>query len=192
MIYHGFIIHHPIQHHPLQEETMRSKQHPVYLITLFTLIFLSATCDAVQMVSSQITQAGIYEAESVEKVEATETTTGYTTNASGLKLVKSTDTIPAKLGISFGFEYVLIGLKPNKKFRLKKIISHPKITKPDGTVSEGYEMMITKQADAFGTMKDISGYIFNNEYEIQPGEWKFTLMLKDEKLIEKSFIIVKE
>jgi len=171
---------------------MKPKKYLLSSLTLFTLICLPVICSAVQIISSQITQAGIYEAESVEKVEAADTTTGYTTNASGLKLVKSTDRIPAKLGISFGFEYVLIGLEPNKSFRLKKIISHPKITKPDGTVSEGYEMMLTKTADAFGTMKDISGYIFNNEYEIQPGEWKFTLMLGDEKLVEKAFIVFKE
>ncbi|MBC2714742.1 MAG: DUF3859 domain-containing protein [Desulfobacteraceae bacterium] len=171
---------------------MKHRTHSLYLLTLLTLICLPVICDAFRMVSGQITQAGIYEAESIEKVKAPETTTGYTTNATGLKLVKTTDTIPAKLGLSFGFEYVLIGLEPNKNFRLKKIISHPKITKPDGSVSEGYEMMITKKADAFGTIKDISGYIFNNDYEIQPGEWKFTLMYEDEKLIEKTFVVVKE
>jgi hypothetical protein len=46
--------------------------------------------------------------------------------------------------------------------------------------------------DAFATLKDISECIFNNEYEIQPGEWKFTLMPEDERLVEKVFIVVKE
>ena len=164
----------------------------VFFAFCVALINFSAVCDAFRMVSGQLTQAGIYEAASVKKVKAPVTDTGYTSNATGLKLIKSTDNIPAKLGLTFGFEYVLIGLEPNKPFSLKRIISHPKITKPDGSVSEGYEMMITKQADAFGTLKDIQGYIFNEPYEVQPGEWKFTLMYQDQKLIEKTFHVVKE
>lgn len=171
---------------------MKLRTCTLYLVTLFALTHFPADCDAFRMVSGQITQAGIYEAESIKNVKAAETTAGYTSNATGLKLVKTTDNIPAKLGITFGFEYVLIGLEPNKNFSLKKIISHPKITKPDGSVSEGYEMMITKQADAFGTLKDISGYIFSNDFEIQPGKWKFTMMYGNEKLVEKTFIVVKE
>ncbi len=171
---------------------MKLRTYSLYFAAMFALIHLPAVCDAFQMVSGQITKAGIYEAESVEKVNAAETTAGYTLNATGLKLIKPTDTIPAKLGLSFGFEYVLIGLEPNKAFSLKKIISHPKITKPDGTVSNGYDMMIKKKADAFGTLKDISGYRFDNDYEMQPGEWKFTLMYEDQKVIEKTFTVVKE
>ena len=53
-------------------------------------------------------------------------------------------------------------------------------------------MMITKKADAFGTIKDITGYILNHEYEVRPGKWKFTLMYGDEKLIEKVFTLVKQ
>ena len=171
---------------------MKQKTCTLFIVALFALIYFPSVSGAFQMVSGQITQAGIYEAESIEQMKAPETTTGYTSTAKNMKLVKTTDTIPAKLGISFGFEYVLIGLEPNKNFNLKKIISHPKITKPDGSISEGYEMMITEQADAFGTLKDISGYIFSNDYEIQPGEWKFTLMYGNEKLIEKIFTVVKE
>ncbi|RJP84583.1 MAG: DUF3859 domain-containing protein [Desulfobacteraceae bacterium] len=171
---------------------MKLKTCTLCLAALFALTYFPADCGAFRMVSGTITQAGIYEAESVKKIEAKETTAGYTSTATGMKLVKTTDTIPAQLGITFGFEFVLIGLEPNKPFSLKKIISHPKITKPDGSVSEGYEMMITEKADAFGTFKDISGYIFNNAFEIQPGEWKFTMMYGNEKLIEKTFMVVKE
>lgn len=171
---------------------MKIKTFTVFFVSFLILINFSAICDAFRMVSGQITQAGIYEAASVEKVKAPETDTGYTSNATGLKLIKTTDDIPAKLGMTFGLEYVLIGLEPNKSFSLKKIISHPKITKPDGSVSEGYEMMVTKQADAFGTLKDIQGYIFNEPYEVKPGEWKFTLMYQDQKLIEKTFRVIKE
>jgi hypothetical protein len=171
---------------------MKIRPFALHLAVLVALIHFPSIGHAFQMVSGEITQAGIYEAESVEQVNAPETTTGTTTTAKGLKLVKTTDIIPAKLGISFGFEYVLIGLEPNKDFQLKKIISHPKIKKPDGSVSEGYEMMVTEKADAFGTIKDISGYIFNHEYEIQPGEWKFTLMYDTAKVIEKTFTVVKE
>jgi len=171
---------------------MKIKAFIAYIVSFLVLIHFSSVCDAFQMVSGQITQAGIYEAASVEKVKSPETDTGYTSNATGLKLIKSTDDIPARLGMTFGLEYVLIGLEPNMSFSLKRIISHPKITKPDGSVSEGYEMMITKQADAFGTLKDIQGYIFNEPYEVRPGEWKFTLIYRDQKLIEKTFRVIKE
>ncbi len=52
--------------------------------------------------------------------------------------------------------------------------------------------MITKKADAFGTIKDITRYIFENDYEIQPGKWNFTIMHEGEKLIEKTFVVVKK
>ena len=171
---------------------MKIRTFTVCFVSFLVLFNFSALCDAFRMVSGQLTQAGIYEAASVQKVDAPETDTGYTSNATGLKLVKTTDDIPARLGLIFGFEYVLIGLEPNKSFSLKRIISHPKITKPDGSVSEGYEMMVTKQADAFGTLKDIQGYIFNEAYEVKPGEWKFTIVYQDQKLIEKTFHVVKE
>ena len=90
---------------------MKYMPRHLFIFTLLILLCVPVLGNAgFRMVSGEVTQAGIYQAESMEEVKAPETTTGYTTNATGLKLVKSTDTIPARLGTSFGFEYVLIGL----------------------------------------------------------------------------------
>jgi Domain of unknown function (DUF3859) len=74
------------------------------------LLFLSpdiARAQAVQAV--EITEFGIYTTERPTSSAAPGTATGRIDEVSNIKLVQSTATIPARVGVEFGFRYKIVG-----------------------------------------------------------------------------------
>jgi hypothetical protein len=74
------------------------------------LLFLSpdvARAQAVQAV--EITEFGIYTTERPTSSAAPGTASGRIDEVSNIKLVQSTATIPARLGVEFGFRYKIVG-----------------------------------------------------------------------------------
>jgi len=106
--------------------------------------------------------------------------------------VEQTERIPAKKDVYFSYQYRLSHLELKKTaqngvINLTRILKHPPITLPDGSVKSGSEYMIKgnmRQGEVFA----FDGYAFNEDYELVEGEWVFQIWYKGMKLVEQKFI----
>lgn len=118
------------------------------VITLCSCFTFGSQVQAVQRPQVQdptatIIEFGIYEV--VKKgiqYEHKESTAGYAEEGVEIRLVEKTTTIPLKKGIAFGFEWEAQGL-PDMPIKIAMRVKHPRTTKPDGTVSTGFDEMLS-------------------------------------------------
>ncbi len=156
------------------------------LFPLFACIAESTKED----VAGKIIEFGLIESITEEPIVKTpETTSGYTRNPLKVHFSKKTRQVPATLGIRFGFRYLITGLPENEQVTFLKKVQHPPITKPDGTVTNGFEFE-EKYTTVNGVVAIMTGYGFDHDYELADGDWKIEFWYKDKKLFSETFTVV--
>jgi len=151
----------------------------------------SAAAQAQQVQRVEIRDVGIYKAKVTGSDSAPGTAAGIYNTITNEELQERTTTIPAKLGIRFGFHYSIIGTPNNTPITLKMVTRYP----PPGlhnpatgnTLLRG-EYSRTKK---LGTADNYRDYGFDDEWELVPGTWTFEIWQDDRKLAEQSFTVVK-
>src|SRR5436853_6303330 len=83
------------------------------VLSLLLLALLSIAAEAQQVQRIEITEAGIYKAETGNRTAAPGTPGGSVVSLSGIKLVQKTTTIPAAVGTRFGIRYRIVR-QPNR------------------------------------------------------------------------------
>jgi hypothetical protein len=154
------------------------------------LIAFSGASEAQTVQRIDIIEYGIYTATRDKVVEQPATATGTSGLVSNIKLVRQTDTIPARLGVRFGFRFKIAGT-PNAVVKLKKItrVPSPGITNPKtGNVT----MTSVYSSDRTIGGINYTDYSFDDAWEIAPGTWTIELWDGDRKLASQSFNVVKE
>jgi hypothetical protein len=106
-----------------------------------------------------------------------------------VKLVELTDRIPIEKGRLFGFRFRVTGIDTQESVEVREVVTHPPMTKPDGTVSTQYETTVGLNV-RLGEVSDYAGYRLDHGYELVEGEWKFEFWLGDKKLLEQKFTTV--
>jgi hypothetical protein len=158
------------------------------LISLLLLAALSNAAGAQTVQRIEITEFGIYRSKTTEVVAAPGTATGTEWLVTDIKLVKQTTTVPARLGVEFGFRYKIIG-RGGASVRLKKLtlIPQPGIRNPKtGNTSVRSESFLDRKV---GTT-NYTSYGLDNSWEIVTGTWTIELWDGDRKLASKSFNVV--
>src|SRR5207249_296509 len=128
-----------------------------------------------------------------EIVNSPETTSGVTRVPAGTPiLIASTNRIPAKMGVRFGMSYEIINVvAPDGQIKVTKIARHPKITKPDGTTSEGFTFTEPQWIKG-GRVVGWTGYGFDHDYELAAGDWEFEMQLEGKTLLKQKFTVFKQ
>lgn len=111
----------------------------------------------------------------------------YTPNAF---VSRKTDTIPAARGKGFGFRFTVRGLPAGTTVRLRKVVSHPTMRRPDGSTSTGYETALELPVGHDGSVTATEGYSLDDDFELLPGPWRIEIWLGDRKLVGKTFNLV--
>jgi hypothetical protein len=65
---------------------------------------------------------------------------------------------------------------------------HPEIVRPDGNVSKGFSSrheLVAKQ----GTVASCTGYSFDQDFELKPGGWVFSIWDQDHELVRQEFVV---
>ena len=135
----------------------------------------------------RVTQYGLYEVlRTGPLVDKPDTNTGKTHSASTIQHSERTDQIPISKGIYFGFQSRIEPL-PGKAFiKLKKIVRHPEMVLPDGSMTSGYQVSETKKVSS-GVAFTTSGYSLDEDYELVAGEWIFQYWFEGQLLVEQKF-----
>ena len=148
----------------------------------------SSAAQAATVKRVEITEFGIYTSRTDKTLDAPGAATGVTKLVSDIELVKSTATVPARVGVNFGFRYRIVG--EGKTVTVKKIthIPEPGIRNP----STG-NTMVTSVVNIERTIGDVhfTSYSLDQDFEVVPGTWTMELWIDDRKLATQSFELVK-
>jgi len=161
------------------------------LVPLFVVLGICAASAAdmqPKINNVDFVEAGIYEAKQVARV-ALPDAGNVPKLITDVQLTEKTTTIPAKLGLRFGFRYRLVGRQPGAIANLKLVVRIPERPKPE-------EVPVRR------TVGDVHHFGFTFEpTELVPGTWTFEIWQlpadstqdagKAEKLAEQKFDVVR-
>ena len=102
----------------------------------------------------------------------------------------NTDSIPLQKGIRFGYRYWLKLPGEVKRPSLTRVLIHPEMTLPDGTVVTRSSRTISKRA-THGIVTAIDAYGISEDYQLVEGEWVFQIWHDGRKLVEQKFTTYK-
>lgn len=148
------------------------------------------------VVAARILQRGIIRTGKVKEATALDDPTGrhLTVKTSSVFLETDTSRIPARIGISFGCFCEVSGLK--KKFgdnaEVETVWTYPVMLKPDGSISRGFSFPDLSTANLDGKGRGWSGYRFEKDFELVPGEWRLELRYQGRTLATQVFTVYRE
>lgn len=137
-------------------------------------------------VQVQIESFGTYQAEVKRVVSNPNAPSGYSNEIGKTSLIKKTDRIPLRKGLTFGVDVLPIGQNKGRPVRLKYAwrFPAPGLKNPEtGKTSLRDE---TLGEFVFGDSRIIL-YTFDVDFEMLPGQWLFEIWDGEKKLAEKSF-----
>lgn len=102
-----------------------------------------------------------------------------------------TDRIEARIGTSFGLQFVVAGLEPGDTVRLRKVVKFPPMHLPDGTISHGYSKDLPiATVPSTGAFNGIQGYSFDEAFELVLGTWTIEIWADRALIATKDFHVV--
>jgi hypothetical protein len=162
---------------------------------LITLMLVVAICStpfvvmAADIEGAEIIRFGIYKADFIMKEEVPGAAAGTKNIVQNVVLAEQTANIPARVGMRFGFEYVIKGGPAGDKIDLTYKYLHPQITNPKTNQLFTSQEIVSKNRE-IGKAASIT-YTLDYEWEAVVGEWTFQVFYEGKKLAEKSFHIYK-
>ena len=108
----------------------------------------------------------------------------------GIKLIKKTSTIEARIGVTFGFQYVVVGRPRSEQVQLTEITLFP----PPGLKDPKVKSMMLRheqQIDVAIGELDATLFTLEHDWELVPGKWIFELRQGDRLLASETFEVVK-
>ena len=115
------------------------------------------------------------------------TSTGKAVAKPVVELVKKTERIPLIKGVQMYLQYRIWPFPPQPAHvDLRRVLLHPEMKLPDGSVSTGSDYMI-KGGVSSGQVIAYTGYGLDEDYELVEGDWVFQIWYQDKKMIEQKF-----
>lgn len=161
------------------------------IILLFSSVYAKYATEYIDVYGIDIIEYGLYTGHTMNKTTNESLPTGGRNILSKISLIKETDSIPAKIGNMFGFRYKIKGGLIGSEAKITKVLIYP----PPGLVNPVTHKTFFKSS--FSLKKKLgktsyTGYTFEKEWELVPGEWTIQLLYGNRKLTEKKFNITKE
>lgn len=128
---------------------------------------------------------GIF-SENSDEIPLKNTPTGTHRVITDFELLKSCDTIPAKLGLIFGISYSIFDSKSDSVWITSKW--HLPDTMMNNQGQKFQLLTRTRKCDVHNSQ--ITNYKFDERFEMIPGDWTLQLLDGKRLLLEKKFIVV--
>ena len=159
----------------------------VLSIQFLLLTFLAAANAQTPRIDRiEITEAGIYQRGNI----VSDPTRGNDAMIDSAKLVKSTTTIPARIGTTFGFRGKLVGQPSGGKITLKKVTRFPP---PGIRNSVTGQMQMSEDENIIGSIgaEFFTDGRFDDPDDMIPGNWVMEIWYENQKLAQQQFMVVK-
>jgi hypothetical protein len=161
---------------------------PTLILALATFGFCAVAQDSVSVARADVTEAGIYSARVVKKTAEPGVASGTNEWLETFTLVQATTNIPARIGTRFGFRYTIRGTPSNAPIVLTMVGEHPPYKNPKtGKTQTRDEYELRSWVG-----QTYTSYLFEEEWELIPGKFKFEVWHKGKKLSEQSFTVVSD
>jgi len=136
----------------------------------------------------RVSQYGLYKlVRSGGLINDPNSSTGKAVSQPVVQQIKSTERIPLIKGAQMYLQYRIWSLPEQPAYvDLRRVIKHPKMTLPDGSVSTGSDTTIKRKL-SLNQVIAFTGYGLDEDYELVEGDWIFEIWYQDRKLIEKKF-----
>ena len=168
----------------------------LFVICLLVLSACEQNQDAAQVKESvtaevrqpvgRVLQYGIYTLlRGGQVIDDPKTSTGKSVTKPVITRDRTTDQIPLVKDKYMAYQYRLSNI-PGRMVKLRRVLQHPELHLPDGTTSTGSDFTINKKLER-GEVFAYDAYAFNEDYEMEEGEWIFQIWYKDSKLVEQRF-----
>ena len=134
-------------------------------------------------------RAGIFQAAVAKEIPDTSLASGSRHEVTKPELQSAGKTVPAKLGLRFGFEYRIVGEPDDAPVPIKEVTVFP----IQGLRSpETGKTIYREEIEREGRIGKVSGkgYGFDHAWELVPGTWRFELWYSGRKLADESFQVV--
>lgn len=141
---------------------------------------------------ADILWAGTYRAQVVGTVEQPTTASGKTNQLSDIVKLETTTTVRARLGTSFGFEYRLSGDEPGMPVAVNVVVILPKAGLLNPATQKRYYREQWRPSQNVVGATTMVGYLFERDWEVVPGVWKFEIWHGQQKLAEQVFCVVRD
>jgi hypothetical protein len=136
----------------------------------------------------KVSRPGLYRlVRSGGVIDAPNTGTGKAVTKPVVELVRKTERIPLIKGAQMYLQYRIWPLPAQPAHAdLRRVLQHPKMKLPDGSVSTGSDYMIKGRVSS-GQVIAYTGYGLDEDYELVEGDWVFQIWYQDKKMIEQKF-----
>lgn len=101
---------------------------------------------------------------------------------------KAVDRVPARVGVEFGFMYILHGVPDGTQVKVRQVARYPQ---PGRRNPQSRVMQKTEEADAECTAGEpcATSYTIEAGDEIIPGEWRLEVQYRGRKIGERRFLM---
>jgi Domain of unknown function (DUF3859) len=158
-------------------------------LTLLLLCNPGTYAQTPQPFGIDILKKGVFVASVSSRIPDENLPGGFTISVRGRKYVEETSKIAARIGVQFGYDFVLTGAPIGAMVPLKFITIFPAQGLQDPKRGVLYRAELV-QAKAIGTANG-DGYQFDYDWELVPGEWKFQIWYQDRMMSEESFTVTR-
>jgi hypothetical protein len=173
---------------PIRLPGRSSNCAPLAIALVFAAV--SATAQTVDVQRIDVVKHGIYSVEIDRTVDNQDLPGGRNTYVSNIQNTKVTSDIPARIGMTFGFEYVVRGTPDDAELTLQKVIRVPPQGLRDPITRSTFYRSEDGAAVRIGR-QSYAGYTLEYDWELVPGLWTFELWYQGRKLAEQVFMIGK-
>ncbi len=140
-----------------------------------------------KVASGRILQYGVYTLlRGGEVINSSKTSTGKSVSNPVITRDRETNRIPLIRDKYMAYQYRLSNLPDIRFAKLRRVLVHPPITLPDGSVTTGSDYTITQKVER-NEVFAFDAYALNEDYEMVEGEWIFQIWFQDAMLVEQRF-----
>lgn len=156
------------------------------------ILFVNDLCfdyNLIKEMKIKIVEYGICQAiGNTTKDEEVDSPTGYFLHSDDMEFLERTDTIIARVGLSFGISYQFeIDSEEEEVVNFECRIRHPKMVNPENNKAY-FEIIETK--DEWSNELGFDFYTFEFDWEMQVGEWIFEILHQGDVKCSQTFYLV--
>ena len=159
-------------------------------IVLFLFMSASAYAQTVQIDRIDMVEYGIYTGTTEKTAVAPGSVSGTYNVVNNRRLAVATRSIPAKQGVRFGFQYVVVGNPTGAAIPIRQVWIYPTPGVRNPTTQQLYPRSEVASNVTVGVPL-VMTYTLDNDWEVAPGTWTFQVWYEDRKLAEQTFTLVK-
>jgi hypothetical protein len=145
-----------------------------------------AETEGTRIASVDIYQYGIFKGKPIEIIDNPTSITGKESKVSIRGFKERTLQIPATLGTHFGIIYVVKGKPDGTDVYIRLKISHPPMKNPE--TKKNYTFTDSIRLVKIGA-HEFHGWLFENKWEIVPGQYFFQIFDNNKELGKKTFTV---